>query len=1141
MRHSLRPRRLFHRPQLVHLENRDVPAAAFALGNNSLLAFDTTNPTATTSTAITNVTGGETLVGIDFRPQNGLLYGLGVNAATDTGTVYAISTRTGFAAVVGTAGSVGFTTDGATKVGLPDPGTVGYGFDFNPAADRIRVVTASGLNFRINPNNGLPVDGDGVIAGTNPDGGISVGTTSVDGAAYTNNQPNGTVTTLYTLDAASNSLFLQNPPNGGIQTVGLPVTLGGNPLDFTAINGFDIPAGVKAAANNVPVLAGSAFAVLAVGGATGLYNINLVTATATLVGTVGTGTDVVSGVAVQSTLGGLPAIALSADAKSLVRFNTTTPGTATTVTLGATKLGETLVGIDFRPQTGQLFGLGVDDTTDTATLYLIDPQSGAVVAVGTPSQITFDDAVGVDVPLPPASAGYGFDFNPTVDRIRVTTSTGLNFRVNPNTGAPVDGDLGGAAGSVAGINTDGNINGGPTGASGTAYTNAFGQTLVVGVTTLYTLDAATDQLSIQNPPNAGTQTGSVTVTLGGATLDFTDVSGFDIPAGVRVGASSNVATGSGFAILTVGGASKLYTIDLTNGVAKLVGAAAANLSGLTLGDGSAGTVAFASATVSQSEAGPAAILQLVRTGGVTGAVSVTVNLTTGTAGAADFTTTSVVATFADGASTTSVNIPLTNDTIFEGDETFTATLSAPTNGAVLGAPASTTVTILDDDAQPTVTVGPASVTEGNAGTTPMTFTIALSNATTKDVTVLVNTANGTATAGSDYTALVNQLVTIPAGSTSKTVVVNVIGDTTPEPNETITLTISAPTNATLGAPTTNTGTITNDDNVPPTLVGSKQFSAGMDVGGNVAILYNPDGTVRFSITPFPGQPGGVRTAVGDFNGDGIGDLVVGTGPGGASHVKVFNGVTQAELFSVDPFEPTFKGGVYVAAGDINGDGLAELAITPDEGGGPRVRVFNGVGFIQIADFFGIDDPGFRGGARAAIGDLNADGKGDLIVAAGFGGGPRVAAFNGALLTPIGGPKLFGDFFAFEPTLRNGIFVASGDVNGDGFADVVAGGGPSGGPRVYILDGKSLVLNGSDTLVPLGNFFSGDSSTRGGIRVAVKNLDNDAKADVVTGSGRNIGSRVTAYLGANITPLGGTPTATLSFDAFPGFTGGVFVG
>src|SRR5262249_27174956 len=151
-----------------------------------------------------------------------------------------------------------------------------------------------------------------------------------------------------------------------------------------------------------------------------------------------------------------------------------------------------------------------------------------------------------------------------------------------------------------------------------------------------------------------------------------------------------------------------------------------------------------------------------------------------------------------------------------------------------------------------------------------------------------------------------------------------------------------------------------------------------------------------------------------------------------TQVVVLDGVDQHQLFSINPFEASFTGGVFVSAGDLTGDGVADLVISPDQGGGPRCRVFNGKTFTQINDFFGIDDPNFRGGARTAIGDVNGDGKGDLVVAAGFSGGPRVAVFDGAQLGPTGGPKLFGDFFMFEQTLRNGVYIAAGDVNGDGF-------------------------------------------------------------------------------------------------------------
>ncbi len=317
----------------------------------------------------------------------------------------------------------------------------------------------------------------------------------------------------------------------------------------------------------------------------------------------------------------------------------------------------------------------------------------------------------------------------------------------------------------------------------------------------------------------------------------------------------------------------------------------------------------------------------------------------------------------------------------------------------------------------------------------------------------------------------------------------------------------------------------------PGLVGSSQFAVGADAGSSRVRFFNPDGSERFGLDAFPGFAGGVRVAAADFTGDGVADLVVGTGPGGPTHVRVLDGVTQQELFAVDPFEASFTGGVFVAAGDVTGDGRADLVITPDQGGGPRVRVFSGAGFGRIADFLGIEDPNFRGGARAAVGDLTGDGVGDLLVAAGFGGGPRVAGFDGRSLagTPV---KLFADFFAFELGLRNGVYVTAGDLDGDGFADVIVGGGPGGGPRVTALSGRVLAAGGGP--VPEADFFAGDTANRGGVRVAVKDLTGDGRADLVTGAGAGGGSLVTAY-------AGGSPPELFAFDAFPGFAGGVFVG
>ena len=231
-------------------------------------------------------------------------------------------------------------------------------------------------------------------------------------------------------------------------------------------------------------------------------------------------------------------------------------------------VGEMVVGIDFRPQTGQLYAFGVNAAANTGTLYLVDPQTGAAAAVGTPGQIAFVDGAGNPVDLPAERAtAWTSTRRSTVSAI--TTDTGLNFRINPNNGAAVDGDA-----VTAGINRTGRSTASPgsTGVSANAYTNSFGQPLPGVVTTLYTLDAASNSLFIQNPPNAGTQTAQVTVKLGGSPLDFTSVNGFDIPAGVTVATSNSAAAGFGFAGLTVGGVTSLYLINLVSGDAINLGA-----------------------------------------------------------------------------------------------------------------------------------------------------------------------------------------------------------------------------------------------------------------------------------------------------------------------------------------------------------------------------------------------------------------------------------------------------------------------------------------------------------------------------------------------------------------------------------------
>jgi hypothetical protein len=542
------------------------------VGGNGIAAFATAFPQGIEAPlALAGVTAGDTIVSIDRRPQNGFLYGLGFNATAGTVQLYSISGTTGFATPIGATGSF-VAADGVTPAPVGAGAGTAFGLDFNPTVDRVRVVNGAGQNFRMNPNNGAFVDGNTMVANVNMDGSINGATNAVQETAYANSVPNVTVTTQYTLDAGTDAVCIQNPPNAGTQGQCQALSAA-----VDSVLGFDIaPNATTAAALAVVKLAGQGDEVLA--------NVDLTNGALTNLGSIGSGG--ITGLALQRPAS-TPFIALSADGLVLWRFTRAAPEVNTSVSITGVAPGETLVGIDFRPQTGQLFALGVADVADAATLYLLDPQTGAATPVGATGQIAFADGAGAVVDLPPASAGYGFDFNPTVDRVRVTTDTGLNFRVNPNNGAPVDGNLNNTATPPANNNPDAPINGlpgGVGGVSGAAYTNSYGQPLTGGVTTQYVIDAASDSLYIQNPPNSGAVTAGVAVMLDGLPLDFSAVNGFDIPSDVRVTTSGAPATsGVAFAVLTVAGVQRLFAIDLTNGWATDLALPSLALSGLAVG------------------------------------------------------------------------------------------------------------------------------------------------------------------------------------------------------------------------------------------------------------------------------------------------------------------------------------------------------------------------------------------------------------------------------------------------------------------------------------------------------------------------------------------------------------------------------
>jgi hypothetical protein len=719
---------------------------------------------------VSGLNAGDNLVAIDVRPQNNRLYGLAFNSGAGTVQLYHLDVNSGaaVATAIGTAGA--FDDVGGNPVPITG---ADFGIDFNPTVDRLRVITDTGFNFRMDPNTGALIDGNAGTAGINPDSPLNGGSTTADATAYTNNSANVTVTTLYTLDSVTDTLYIQNPPNAGTLTNPLPITLAGNPLDFDG-GGLDIPPGINAPGSNLPAT-GDAFAALDVGGTDGLYQLDLATGEAVSVGSFGALDVRDIAVAVLDPA----AITLSADGPQLLRFLLGQPDATTPVTITGLVVGETLAGIDGRPATGQLFGLGINPVANTGTLYRIDPQTGAATAIDTAGSIAYVDASGNPVDFPdPATAGYGVDFNPTVDRLRVVTSSGLNFRINPNNGAPVDGDLGGASGSVAGVNPDGAINNGAGVAlSGTAYTNNFSGATV---TTQYTLDADGDQLYIQNPPNSGMQTNPVAVTLDDNPLDFSSIAGFDIAPGVSVSTSNvPVTTGDGYAALTVDGDTELYQLDLVTGEATLsgpIGAGTTAMNGLVVWSAPI-EVAFDPAIAAVTEDAGSITITVVRSGGAPLVVSYATADGTALAGE-DYTAVSGTLFFAAGETAKTVTIPITDDGLGGFNETFQLDLSGPfVEGGSL------TVTILSIEV-PTLslTIDPTTIAEAG-GTATATV-----SRDAKDSTSALTVTLGS----NDFTqATVPASVEIPAGQTSATFTVTAVNDGFPDGDQIVTISAAA--------------------------------------------------------------------------------------------------------------------------------------------------------------------------------------------------------------------------------------------------------------------------------------------------------------------------------------------------------------
>ena len=293
------------------------------------------------------------------------------------------------------------------------------------------------------------------------------------------------------------------------------------------------------------------------------------------------------------------------------------------------------------------------------------------------------------------------------------------------------------------------------------------------------------------------------------------------------------------------------------------------------------------------------------------------------------------------------------------------------------------------------------------------------------------------------------------------------------------------------------------------------FAAGTDAGvpALVQVYDAATGAAAGSLVPYVGFFGGVRVAVGDVDGDGFGDIITGTATGSA-HVKVFSGRTFTEIRSFLAFGG-FTGGVSVAAGDLDADGRAEIIVGAGAGAGPHVKVFGGATGGEVASFFAYG-AGYLGGVSVGAGDVNHDGRADIITgtSAGFS---HVKVFSGAGFGEI---RSFLAFSAFS----GGVNVAGGDLDGDGFSEITVG-AATGVSHVKAFGGatgaevRSFLVFGA---APIG------------VRVGAVDRNGDGRADILAGAAALV-SHVRTFEGLTLADL----DSFFAFGSLP--LGGVFVG
>lgn len=1089
-----------HRLNVHRLEERTVPATFYAIDDSGmqLIRFNSASPGVITATInVSGLSSSETLQGIDFRPATGQLFGLSVGG--------------GLASI----GSINPVSGTFTRIGTPfNVAGADFGFDFNPTNDRIRVTSDADVNLLLNPN-----DGSVTIQGN-----LNPGNPNIVASAYTNNFANATITTLFGVDSSNDQLFQQVPATGTLTPIG---NLG---IDIDGSTGFDITQ------NN------NAFLAVFNKGMSELHSINLNTGATTFIGAIGSAsaTTNVRGLAVARFVwdggGSTPNwtdpinwvgdlapeagddLVFPAGATQMATSNNNFPVGTAFNSIVLTSNGYTIGG------NGITLNAGI---TDSSSIGLNSLNFGINLA-GT--QIVSVYSPGVTLALGgPITGGAGASLNK--EKVGATTNNGGTLRFNgavantylgtttvnggvlelamtggvPGVGGPllIGDNTGGAGADVVRELTSNNVADGANvsvNSSGVFDLNnqadvignllSAGGTVLIGTGKLTSINPTLDNsstlvLSIVDANASGRVFGLGTITVGGA---------------LQLNAFATIPTGAA-----------IILIDNDGTADPVVG----NFNGLA--EGSQVSINGQNFTITYR-------------GGDGNDVALVVSNTASGILFEDHNGNGIQDSSDQG---------LAGATIFE-DVNGNDALDAGESSTVSDANGNWTLTFNSDGVKTIRQIPPGGFVQTTPNPTPFDISggqnaTGFSFGDFKTITIsgtVFNDLNKNGARDPGEPGQVNVAVQIDVNADG---INDANAFTDANGNYGFSnlgpgiyrLTQIPPFNFVQTTP--NPANITSDSGVN---VGGINFGNAVDrvnlfaVGAGVGCgprvyVYNSDNSIRFQFMAYDVSfNGDVRVATGDVNGDGFDDIITGAGPSGGPHVKVFNGIDRSLLFSFFAYDASFTGGLYVAAGDVNGDGNDDIITGADAGGGPHVKVFDGTNLNVLRSFFAYS-PAFMGGVRVAAGDINNDNRDDIITGAGPGGGPHVCVYDGA------SNALIRSFYAYAPSFTGGVYVGAMDLNCDGRSDIVTGAGAGGGPHVQIYNGINLAV--------LQSFYAYASSFTGGVRVASGDLNNDGRDDLITGPGPGMISLIREFRNEDLSLIA-------EFDAFgPMFLGGAYVG